>query len=285
MASAEHTEIIKRGKYTWNQWRLDHPTASPDLRSGYFREADLRGYNFAQADFRAAMMLGADLRDADLRGADFSYADVRFVDFHDARLEGARFEETKGVAGNVVKAARGPNRWRGHLAKLALAAGVCAVLYLAYQGGVLRGEIDAWTVELSETADGWMEPDQVDASEAELTGGPVREVEQRLIEIEFSSWSIKAVRIVHRSMLIRTDQQRLDEDAYAPTLAAACGVLAGREDGWTPEAIHVVDEAERAGWTFESPENCRQLIRTPPAVMRLAIAAETKKYAPPTESP
>ena len=284
MANAEHTKTVGRGRYIWNQWRLDHPTEKPDLRAAYFREADLQEYNLSGADLRASMMLGASLRGADLRGADLSFADLRFVDFTGAQLEGARFQEAKGIDDSVLKATKGPSRMRRHLVKLAGVAALAALLYSLVAMGVISVDLESWKESAGETAGSWFGGDgEAEASEVDEPSGADAElearlaaIEKRLLEIQFSTWRIEQVYMSQDSMHVRTDQETLSEEAYMPTLAATCGVLAGREDGWRPDEIQVLDQSETGGWVFRSPEKCADLIRTPPGVMRVAIAADTR---------
>lgn len=281
MASSEHLDVVKRGRYIWNQWRTDHPDARPDLRGAYLREADLRDYNFREADLRAVMMLGGDLRGADLEGADLSFADVRFVDFTGAKLAGARFHESKGVPAWVLSAARGPSLWKRHGAKAAVLAVLTVAAYGVYQSGLVGERLASWTAQAAEVVNSWSDEDEDQEPDAapELLQR-IQEIEGRLTAIEFSNWRIEQVLLRSNDMLVRTDQENLTEAVYLPTLAAACGALAGREDGWTPDRIHVLNKLEQEGWTFESPASCGELIQTPPRVMRLAIAADTRNYSP-----
>ena len=282
VANREHVEIVGRGRYIWNQWRADHPDVKPDLRGAYLREANLKDYNFSNTDLRTAMMLGADLKGANLEGADLSFADVRFVEFAGANLHNARFHEAKGVETWVLNAARGPAFWKRHLRKAAAAAAVAVVGYGLWSSGLFTAELRAWSAEATEWTAGWGDSaDTGPDSETEALRRRIEQIEKRLTQIEFSTWRIAQVRGDDSGLVVRTDQPQVSENVYLPTVAAACGVLAGQDDRWAPAEIHVLDKQERTGWTFESPDTCAELIQAPPKVMRLAIAAETKNYRPP----
>ena len=77
---------------------------------------------------------------------------------------------------------------------------------------------------------------------------------------------------------VRVDQDEVVQAIYMPALAAACGVVSGREDLPGLREIRVVNAAGASGWVYEGAANCQTLISTPPALMRLAIAAESMPY-------
>lgn len=290
MANPQHLEILNRGRYIWNQWRQDNDDVTPDLRAAYLREAKLQEFDLSECDLRGAVMLGAYLTDTNLRGADLSYADLRFCDTTGARLEGVRFQESKGVTAEMRRRTKGPSTLRRY-------APAAAALLLLAGGGYWywsQAEEEVTVAELVEQVQSWW-GGEAEASEfveaetdADVAAPPERrtdalsqDIERRLGEVEFTGWKVEAVYRIETTLVVRTDKPTLKEAQYLPTLAATCGALAAAERSLLPDSIRVTDQAEQAGWAFMSPENCRELIRTTPAVMRMAIAAETKLYRAP----
>lgn len=115
----KHLDILKHSSAEWNKWRVENPTAIPDLSGADLRNAalsgaDLRAVNLKNADLtkanlRAANLRTADLRGAnldsailwsasltgaDLRGANLSGADLRSVNFRAADLKEADLTDT-----------------------------------------------------------------------------------------------------------------------------------------------------------------------------------------------
>ena len=277
MANPQHLEILNRGRYIWNQWREDNPEIKPDLRASYLREAKLQEYDLRECDLRGAVMLGAFMTEADLRGADLSYADLRFCDFAGAKLSGVRLQESKGVTPEIRRRTQGASGWRKRAPLAAVA------LLLCWGGYYYRGSVEA-----SDSPPLWQRVQALWASEAEAAeaepetsavADPLsQDIERRLAEVEFTGWKVEAVYRVEATLVVRTDKDVLSEAQYLPTLAATCGALSAADRALLPDAIRVTDQTEQAGWSFASPENCRELIRTSPAVMRMAIAAETSLF-------
>lgn len=280
MANPQHLEILNRGRYIWNQWREDNAQIKPDLRASYLREAKLQEYDLRDCDLRGAVMLGAFMTDCDLRGADLSYADLRFCDFAGAKMTDVRLQESKGITAEVRRRTKKRSGW----AKRAVAGAMLLVLAAGSYWGLGDAESDPELPSLWERAQAlWTS--EAEASESGAAAEPTsvedrlsQDIERRLGEVEFSGWKVDAVYRIEATLVVRTDKDHLGEAQYVPTLAATCGGLAAAERSLLPDEIRVTDQAEEAGWSFASPENCRELIRTSPAVMRMAIAAETRLF-------
>jgi len=289
LANPQHLEILNRGRYIWNQWRQDNDDITPDLRAAYLREAKLQEFDLSACDLRGAVMLGAYLTDTDLRGADLSYADLRFCDTTGAKLTGVRLQESKGVTADMRRRTKGASP----IKKYAPAA---AALLALLGGGYwywsqsdepvtvagLAEQAQSWwggEAEASETVDAGDLAVAAPQAEPERRSDALsQDIERRLGEVEFTGWKVEAVYRIETTLVVRTDKPKLKEAQYLPTLAATCGALAAAERSLLPGSIRVTDQSEQAGWAFMSPENCRELIRTSPAVMRMAIAAETQLF-------
>jgi hypothetical protein len=89
MADANHMEILKKGRDSWNQWRIENPDIKPDLSNVMLRNATLREMDLSEAN----------LRNTDLYQADLAHADLYGADFYNARLASANLE-----AANLMKA-------------------------------------------------------------------------------------------------------------------------------------------------------------------------------------
>ena len=282
LANPQHLEILNRGRYICNQWREDNPEVKPDLRASYLREAKLQEYDLRECDLRGAVMLGAFMTDCDLRGADLSYADLRFCDLSGAKMTGVRLQESKGVTAEIRRRTQSATEWkkRGPAAAAALILAFGGYWYAGSLGGA--DSLDLWD-RVQELWAGEAGAAETEPAAARLGGAPVEDllsedIERRLGEVEFTGWKVEAVYRVEATLVVRTDKDVLSEAQYLPTLAATCGALAAAERSLLPDSIRVTDQAEQAGWSFASPENCAELIRTSPAVMRMAIAAETRLF-------
>lgn len=87
----DHIELLRRGPRPWNEWRLEEPTAIPNLIGislsvGARQLGPISGgpIDLAHALLREAVLQYATLTGANLEGADLSQTDLR-----DSRLEGA----------------------------------------------------------------------------------------------------------------------------------------------------------------------------------------------------
>ena len=175
MANEEHLARLKQGVIAWNQWRVEHPEITPDLRQTDLHEAQLQGMNFHETEFQGANLRFADLRWSDLRGADLSErvdlygADLRTADLRDADLRGANLRQANLHLANLRGACletcdlRGAILWDANLTSANLtAANLVGVdlrranLYSAFlnhanlEGAVLGGTILA-NVDLRST--------------------------------------------------------------------------------------------------------------------------------------
>ena len=90
----EHLDILKKGVYTWNEWRKDKLKLRPDLSGAHLEGADLSGphlsgANLEGADFSEADLVDANLSRANLSGADLSQAELMEADLSEAHLSRA----------------------------------------------------------------------------------------------------------------------------------------------------------------------------------------------------
>ena len=81
MANPDHLAQLMKGVASWNAWRDENPTSSPDLigaelARAKLSEADLSGANLTKADLSGANLFGADLSGTNLSGSDLSGADL-----------------------------------------------------------------------------------------------------------------------------------------------------------------------------------------------------------------
>ena len=294
MANSEHLEVLKRGVHVWNQWRDRNPDVRPDLRAAYLREADLERYNLQDADLRAAVLLGANLRDARLEGADLAFSDLRFVDVKGACLHDAKLREAKGVTDDLRRALKPPVPW-GRRA----AWGTLALLLLLAGGYVYRSpqavhEITAlasekvgelWDREAEALARKKRGPAPEPPTTAGDEIGPTIEqahsLEADLAGLHLPGWSIVSVEVRATVLAMRIDASRVDQDVYIPTLAAACAAVVTHRLMQELSEIHVLNRTGDHGWIFQQPRGCEVLIETPPAVLRMAAAADSIEFEKP----
>lgn len=84
MANEEHLSLLKQGRGTWNRWRIQNPSISPDLSMAELSEFFLFGINLSCSN-----LFGAHLFKTNLLGANLKNADLRSTDLRDAELIGA----------------------------------------------------------------------------------------------------------------------------------------------------------------------------------------------------
>ena len=89
MANQEHAELLKEGVEKWNQWRRDHPSVRPDLRSSDFSRAVLIGANLQRAKLHETDFTEAVLSEANLNDACFFKAKLNGASLNRASLIGA----------------------------------------------------------------------------------------------------------------------------------------------------------------------------------------------------
>lgn len=93
VANPDHLALLLRGSQTWNAWRDQNRSVTPDLRGAVLRGANLGGdewgfgrYNLLQADLTRADLAGANLQMAMLSGAGLSGADLHHANLAEAEL-------------------------------------------------------------------------------------------------------------------------------------------------------------------------------------------------------
>jgi hypothetical protein len=90
-ADSKHVEALRRGPRSWNQWRAQNPSLTPNL-SGLVlsvAERQMGPISGGPINFAFARLRNASLRFATLTGANLEMADLSNADLCDARLDGA----------------------------------------------------------------------------------------------------------------------------------------------------------------------------------------------------
>ena len=90
-SQSNHVEALRRGPRSWNQWRAQNPSLTPNL-SGLalsVAERQMGPINGGPINLSFARLRRASLRFATLTGANLEMADLSEADLSDARLEGA----------------------------------------------------------------------------------------------------------------------------------------------------------------------------------------------------
>ena len=93
MADQTHLQLLKEGVATWNQWRIDNPKVSPNLREAELRQQKLDGANLSDADLWGAQLYKASLNDANLRRADLRRSHLGSASLQRADLTDAMIAE------------------------------------------------------------------------------------------------------------------------------------------------------------------------------------------------
>ncbi len=89
MADMDFLALIEQGAEHWNQWRTDHPTVQPDLRTAYLFGQVLDGFNLSEANLERACLISASLRGANLSNAHLQASYASKADLGAANLSGA----------------------------------------------------------------------------------------------------------------------------------------------------------------------------------------------------
>ncbi|HEX2474411.1 MAG TPA: pentapeptide repeat-containing protein [Lacipirellulaceae bacterium] len=119
-----HLEELRKGRRSWNAWRLEHPDIRPvlsdtkDLKTvlkhwrldGYdfsytnLCGSNLRGFHLERANFHQAILAKADLSHAHLERANFCRADMYETDFKGAHLTRANLQGVQMTRTNFTGA-------------------------------------------------------------------------------------------------------------------------------------------------------------------------------------
>ncbi len=97
MANIEHLKIIEQGVATWNKWRVENKTITPDLS-----HAQLQEVNLAKANFQSCNLSRANLSKAILVGANFEQAKLDNANLSESFLVGANFYQANLVSANLT---------------------------------------------------------------------------------------------------------------------------------------------------------------------------------------
>jgi hypothetical protein len=90
-SESNHVEALRRGPRSWNQWRAQNPSVTPNLIGIALSasERQMGPINGGPMNFSFTRLRHASLRFATLTGANFEMADLSDADLSDARLDGA----------------------------------------------------------------------------------------------------------------------------------------------------------------------------------------------------
>lgn len=90
-AESKHVEALRRGPRSWNQWRAQNPSLTPNLTGIALSvgERQMGPISGGPINFSFARLRHASLRFATLTAANLEMADLSDADLSDARLDGA----------------------------------------------------------------------------------------------------------------------------------------------------------------------------------------------------
>jgi len=90
-AESNHVEALRRGPRSWNQWRAQNPSLTPNLTGIALSvgERQMGPISGGPINFSFARLRHASLRFATLTAANLEMADLSDADLSDARLDGA----------------------------------------------------------------------------------------------------------------------------------------------------------------------------------------------------
>jgi hypothetical protein len=90
-SESNHVETLRRGPRSWNQWRAQNPSVTPNLTGIALSasERQMGPINGGPMNFSFTRLRHASLRFATLTGANLEMADLSDADLSDARLDGA----------------------------------------------------------------------------------------------------------------------------------------------------------------------------------------------------
>jgi hypothetical protein len=88
---SNHVEALRRGPRSWNQWRAQNPSITPNLTGLTLSVAErqMGPISGGPINFAFTRLRHASLRFATLTGANLEMADLSKADLSDARLDGA----------------------------------------------------------------------------------------------------------------------------------------------------------------------------------------------------
>jgi hypothetical protein len=88
---SNHVEALRRGPRSWNQWRAQNPSTTPNLTGLALSvgERQMGPISGGPINFSFTRLRHASLRFATLTGANLEMADLSNADLSDARLDGA----------------------------------------------------------------------------------------------------------------------------------------------------------------------------------------------------
>jgi hypothetical protein len=90
-AESQHVDALRRGPRSWNAWRAQNPSISPNLTGIALSvgERQMGPISGGPINLASARLRHASLRFATLTGANLTWADLWDADLSDARLDGA----------------------------------------------------------------------------------------------------------------------------------------------------------------------------------------------------
>jgi uncharacterized protein YjbI with pentapeptide repeats len=110
MANPEHLAVLSQGVDSWNKWRQENLSITPDLIQANLSNANLREADLSDADLGEADLSKVDLSKADLSGALLNGANLSGALLNGANLSGALLSEADlsgaNLSGAVLDKAR-----------------------------------------------------------------------------------------------------------------------------------------------------------------------------------
>ena len=104
MANQNHIDILLQGSATWNAWRDQYSSISPDLNHATLSDTNLENANLSHTDLRGAMLDGAMLRSTNLDKAQLQGSSLAKAILYKATLREASLQETNLREANLHKA-------------------------------------------------------------------------------------------------------------------------------------------------------------------------------------
>jgi uncharacterized protein YjbI with pentapeptide repeats len=115
MADQKQVQLLRSDVDAWNRWKVENPSATPELAGADLSRVDLMLANLSGADLSGANLVlanlkGADLSGANLKGANLVGARMIGVDLERADLSGADLRTAEDLTPEQLSESFGDNR-------------------------------------------------------------------------------------------------------------------------------------------------------------------------------
>ena len=268
------------------------------LENTNFSGADLRGVNLQQAQLRKADLSKANLnranlRQADLQGANLAEASMVGAELGQANLQGAILREKgpRRAEPGLGDRSQTPPPRRSSTAPAApakprkrtepgLAVHPVAkrqrLLFLVLGPSIVVIVIAGLTFLRTPQL---VQRQQVQKTVEQPQAASISEVEAALTETLTAGWELQSITAEDGIMSIRLNVETIPSDEYYAMMTAACQAIAPLGD--TPTSLQemkFLPARGQQGWVYTAPHNCRRIVRAPPDLARLQIAANTTTF-------